>query len=74
MNIELSVIIVNFNGIKFLSDCLNSLKTNLAGISYEIIILDNNSKDNSCQFIKQNFPEVKLIESKINHGFGKGNK
>lgn len=73
MNIELSVIIVNFNGIKFLSDCLNSLKTNLAGISYEVIILDNNSKDNSCQFIKQNFPEVKLIESKINHGFGKGN-
>lgn len=73
MNIELSVIIVNFNGLKFLSDCLNALKTNLAGISHEIIILDNNSIDTSCQFIKQNFPEVKLIESKINHGFGKGN-
>ncbi len=73
MNIELSVIIVNFNGLKFLSDCLNSLKTNLEGISHEIIILDNNSMDTSCQFIKENFPEVKLIESKINYGFGKGN-
>lgn len=73
MNIELSVIIVNYNGLKFLTDCLNSLKTNLVGISYEIIIIDNDSKDESCDFIKQYFQEVILIESKINHGFGKGN-
>ena len=73
MNIELSVIIVNYNGLKFLTDCLNSLKINLIGISHEIIIIDNDSKDESCDFIKQNFPEVILIESKINHGFGKGN-
>ncbi|MEX0595982.1 MAG: glycosyltransferase, partial [Candidatus Paceibacterota bacterium] len=73
MNIELSVIIVNYNGLKFLSDCLNSLKSNLAEVAHEIIILDNNSKDTSCLFIKEKYPEVTLIESKINHGFGKGN-
>ncbi len=73
MKIELSVIIVNYDGEKFFKDCLNSLYNKLEGISFEIIVLDNNSTDNSCIFIKKNYPEVVLIESKINHGFGKGN-
>lgn len=73
MDIQLSVIIVNYNGIQFLENCLNSLKERLKTINYEIIIIDNNSSDNSCVFLKQNFPEVVLIESKINYGFGKGN-
>ncbi|MCW1146900.1 glycosyltransferase family 2 protein [Flavobacterium lacisediminis] len=73
MNIELSVIIVNYNGVKYLKDCLDSLYLKLTNISFEIIILDNNSTDNSCVYIKENFPTVKLVESKINHGFGKGN-
>jgi GT2 family glycosyltransferase len=70
---ELSIIIVNYNGLKYLDECLKSLIKNLEGIVYEIIIIDNNSKDESCQFIKDKFPFVKLIESKINYGFGKGN-
>lgn len=73
MNIELSVIIVNYNGVKYLKDCLDSLYLKLTNISFEIIILDNNSTDNSCVYLKENFPTVKLVESKINHGFGKGN-
>ena len=70
---QLSVIIVNYNGLPFLNDCFNSLHTHLIGISYEIIVVDNNSKDESCNYIKLNFPEVKLIESAINLGFGKAN-
>lgn len=73
MEKELSVIIVNYNGAKFFKDCLDSLYRNLAGINFEIIVLDNNSKDNSCDYLKSNFPEVKLIASTLNHGFGKGN-
>ncbi len=73
MNIELSVIIVNYNGLKYLKDCLDSLYKNLEEITFEIIIIDNNSVDASCDYLKTNFPEVKLIESKINYGFGKGN-
>lgn len=73
MNIELSVIIVNYNGVKYLKECLDSLYQKLNNITFEIIILDNNSTDDSCAYIKANFPEVKLIESKINYGFGKGN-
>jgi len=73
MKPELSVIIVNYNGLNYLKECLESLTKMLSGIVFEIIVIDNDSKDESCKYIKQHFPEVKLIESKINHGFGKGN-
>lgn len=73
MNPELSIIIVNYNGAHYLKECFESLTQKLQGIAYEIIVLDNNSKDESCHFIKNNFKEIRLIESKINHGFGKGN-
>jgi GT2 family glycosyltransferase len=73
MDVQLSVIIVNYNGLRFLKDCLDSLVEKLNSISYEIIILDNNSQDESCSFIKANYPSINLIESKINYGFGKGN-
>ena len=70
---ELSIIIVNYNGLKYLEECLKSLLQNLEGIIFEIVIIDNHSKDQSCEYIKNNFPNVKLIESKNNNGFGRGN-
>lgn len=73
MDIELSVIIVNYNGVSFFKKCFESLKDNLSGISFEIIVVDNDSKDNSCNFLRTHFPEVKLIASKENLGFGRGN-
>ena len=73
MKVELSVIIVNYNGLKYLKECFESLYHNLSGISFEIIVIDNNSQDESCTYIKSNFPDIKLIASKINLGFGKGN-
>jgi GT2 family glycosyltransferase len=42
-------------------------------IDAEIIVVDNNSEDNSCQMVKELFPEVILIENKENFGFSKGN-
>lgn len=73
MSIEISVIIVNFNGMKFLKECLESLMLNLKDLAFEIIVFDNNSHDASCEYIKQSFTNVRLIESVINYGFGKGN-
>ena len=73
MNPELSVIIVNYNGLKYLKECFESLILNLEDIIFEIIVYDNNSQDQSCIYIKDNFPQIHLIESKINYGFGKGN-
>lgn len=70
---ELSVIIVNYNGLKYLNNCFESLFKKLNGISFEIIIIDNNSSDESCKFIIDNFPNIILVQSKTNYGFGKGN-
>jgi GT2 family glycosyltransferase len=45
----------------------------LEHIEGEIIVVDNNSQDDSCEMMKQRFPNVKLIENKDNSGFPKGN-
>lgn len=73
MDIELSVIIVNYNGKHFLKDCFASLQEHLKGVAYEVVVVDNNSADGSCNYIREHFPEVVLISSEENFGFGKGN-
>lgn len=63
-----SVITVNYNGIKFLEQCFNSLfKINKNGFSLEIIMVDNLSKDNSINLVKRKFPGIKIIENDINN-------
>lgn len=68
----LSIVIVNFNGEKYLHSCLDSITENLT-ISYEVIIVDNNSSDNSILIIKNEYHWVKLIQIDDNMGFSKGN-
>lgn len=69
----LSIIIVNYNGIDFLNDCIHSVVEHCKNINYEIILVDNNSIDNSIQSIEKDFPEVILIKNKKNLGFAAGN-
>lgn len=57
----------------FLELCLTSVTAALKDINAEIIVVDNNSTDDSCAMVKQLFPEVKLIENNQNLGFSKGN-
>ncbi|MBP9793275.1 MAG: glycosyltransferase family 2 protein [Flavobacterium sp.] len=70
---QLSVIILNYNVRYFLEQCVLSVQKALEGIDGEIIVVDNNSSDDSCAMMKQRFPNVKLIENKENSGFPKGN-
>lgn len=72
-NKTLSIIIVNYNGGKFLKDCLNSIYKNCINENFEIIIVDNNSSDNSISIIKEFYSDCILIQSKKNLGFAKGN-
>lgn len=71
--IELSIIIVNYNGKHFLKECLESIKIHCSSLSYEVIIVDNLSTDGSQKLIKSTFPEVHLIENQSNDGFARGN-
>jgi len=70
---QISIVIVSYNVRHFLSQCISSILNSICNVEFEIIVVDNNSKDNSCEFIKNNFPNVKLIENKDNLGFGKAN-
>ncbi|MCW8803671.1 MAG: glycosyltransferase, partial [Ignavibacteriaceae bacterium] len=69
----LSIIIVNYNVNEFLQNLLNSIDKASSNISKEIIVIDNASDDGSVEVIKEKFPSVKLIENKINVGFGRAN-
>jgi GT2 family glycosyltransferase len=71
-NGKVSIIVVNWNGERFLKDCLGAL----CGQSYgnrEIILVDNASTDNSVRFARENFPEVKVVALRENTGFTGGN-
>lgn len=70
---KLSVIIVNYNVRYFLELCLKSVQEALLDIDSEIIVVDNNSKDDSCKMVAEKFPDVKIIENKENYGFSKAN-
>jgi GT2 family glycosyltransferase len=70
---QLSVIILNYNVRCFLEQCVLSVQEALSVIDGEIIVVDNNSDDDSCQMMKNRFPEVRLIQNKENYGFPKGN-
>ena len=70
---QLSVIILNYNVRYFLELCVVSVQNAIKNIDAEIIVVDNNSLDGSCNMMKQRFPHVKLIENNENLGFPKGN-
>lgn len=70
---KLSVIIVNYNVQYFLEQCLHSAFIAAKHVETEVFVVDNNSVDGSTAMVKDKFPQVKLIESKINTGFSKGN-
>lgn len=68
-----SIIIVNYNTCKLTSECINSIYEKVHSCKYEIIVVDNASVDNSAAAIKRKYPEVILITSRKNLGFGRAN-
>lgn len=70
---DISVIIVNYNTKHLLPACLNSIKEQTHGVTYEIIVVDNASHDGSLEMLATEYTWVKVIESDINLGFGRAN-
>jgi len=65
---KITIIIPNYNGIKYLKECLLSLKSQTFK-DFEIIVVDNCSTDGSPQYIREYYPEIKLFELDKNYGF-----
>ena len=70
---DLSVVIVNWNTKKLLENCLISIFKFTKNLSFEVIVVDNNSHDASSQMVAKKFPQVKLIKNQENLGYAKAN-
>ena len=69
---RVSLIVVNWNGERFLKHCLSALSSQTYA-DCEIILVDNGSSDDSVSLVKANFSEVKIVELAENRGFTGGN-
>lgn len=71
---DLSIIIISYNTAELLDECLESVeKFKPKKYSYEVIVVDNASSDNSVEMVKKNHKSVHVIENKENFGFSKAN-
>jgi GT2 family glycosyltransferase len=70
---ELSIVIVSYNTKDLLRECLQSVEREAAGLSTEIILVDNNSSDGSPLMVETEFPQVRVMRCAINLGFGAAN-
>ncbi|ERI94312.1 glycosyltransferase, group 2 family protein [Clostridiales bacterium oral taxon 876 str. F0540] len=70
---DLSIIIVSYNTIELLRNCLKSIYENTRNLEYEVWVVDNQSKDGSPNMVEAEFPQTKLIRNTINGGFSQAN-
>ncbi|MBA7523953.1 hypothetical protein ES705_16090 [subsurface metagenome] len=72
MNTLVAIVILNWNGKKYLETFLASVIKYSASSDRKIVIVDNNSSDGSIEYLRSNFPDVEIIQFDINYGFAKG--
>jgi GT2 family glycosyltransferase len=70
---DLSVIVVSYNTCDVLRRCFQHLKESAEGLSLEIIVVDNGSRDSSVEMLERDYPEFRLICSDVNLGFAAAN-
>jgi len=69
-----TVVILNYNGLRFLDDCLESIaRLDYPSDRYEVILVDNVSRDGSVEAAEKRFPRVRIVRNSRNLGFAAGN-
>jgi GT2 family glycosyltransferase/glycosyltransferase involved in cell wall biosynthesis len=69
-----TIIVLNYNGLKHLKDCFPSLlKQDYPSDRLELMLVDNASRDGSVPYVRERFPRVRLVQSEENLGFAGGN-
>ena len=71
--LDVSIIIVNWNGKELLRKCLDHVVSTTQQVTYEVIVVDNASSDGSQAMVREAFPSVRLIENSDNCGFARAN-
>lgn len=70
---DLSIITVSWNVKKFVADNIKSILAGTRNIDFEIFVVDNDSKDDTAEMIRKDFPRARLIANNYNAGFAKAN-
>jgi GT2 family glycosyltransferase len=68
-----SVIVLNYNGRRWLAGCLDALATQAGAPPFEVILVDNGSTDGSPALVRTQYPAVRVVDSGANLGFAAGN-
>ena len=71
--LDLTIIIPSYNTRDLLRNCIQSIYRHTAGITFEIICLDDNSPDQSADMVSEEFPEVILVRNTVNQFYAKNN-
>jgi N-acetylglucosaminyl-diphospho-decaprenol L-rhamnosyltransferase len=70
---EVSIVVLNYNGRRWLGPCLDALRAQAGAPPFETILVDNASADASAAYVRETFPGVRVIETGSNLGFAAGN-
>ena len=70
---KLSVVIICWNDLKVIKDCLESIFKQNHKVDFEVLVSDNGSTDGSVKYVRDTYPQVRLLENNANLGFAKGN-
>lgn len=71
--LDLLIVVVNYNTCGHLYNCLSSIYASKGDFSFAVCVVDNASCDESCEMVREHFPQVHLIPSCVNGGFAYGN-
>ena len=66
---DLGIVIVNYRTPRLLRECLTSVFASQGDLAYQVCVVDNNSRDESCSLVKSEFPQVRLVASEVNGGY-----
>ena len=70
---DVSIIIINYKSAELTVNCIHSIKKFTSGITYEVVVVDNFSEDNSEEIIKNAHPNIVWVQTGYNAGFSRGN-
>src|SRR3984893_3194003 len=70
---KLSIVIICWNDLRVIRDCLRSIYEGTHATDFEVIVSDNGSVDDSIEFIRKRYSEARIVENQQNLGFAKGN-
>jgi GT2 family glycosyltransferase len=71
--LDISIIIVNLNTRQLLEACLASIYAHTCDVTFEVIVVDNHSADDSVTMVQTQFPQVRLIENTVNNRYAIAN-